>query len=164
MRAALQSTSSAPSSPMSSGAPRGRHRFVQDGDIPVVVVNRRPRQATDGLPPIAALEQALGAEREARAAAERALQQAQEKISQLQMRLAHAESSQDELRAIQAALQEKLAAVPEPIPAPVVPQRRPKAAKAAQDDANEAVPAVDVEAEAVEWWRPGWRERLRSTR
>lgn len=84
--------------PASSGH---RHRFVQDGEVPVVLVNNgngntsapapRPAEARshNGRPAPTAAE--FGAERAQRERAERALQQAQAMIRDLETKLAHAE-------------------------------------------------------------------------
>ena len=160
MRAALQS--SGPPSPGSS-APRGRHRFVQDGEVPVVVVNGHRRAPEEGRAALTALEHTLELERAARAASEKALMQAEETIRQLRTRLAHAElareervredTAREEAARVEAAAPPPATEAPASVPAPKR-GRRPKA---------EASPAAepDVEGEAIEWWRPGWKERLR---
>ena len=69
---------------------RRRHRFVRDGEIPVVVVNSRKEQDPGASHDqrLAAAEAALEAERTARAAIERTLEEAQTSIQNLQGRLA----------------------------------------------------------------------------
>ncbi len=169
MRAALQSSGSP--SP-TGGAPRGRHRFVQDGEVPVVVVNQRYRGPEESRAAVADLERLLGIERDARSTADKALMQAEETIRQLRTRLAHAEIARDEVAAAPPPMQ------PAP-PAPVeeeeevvaaAPKRgRPRKVPSAQENvavADETASTDDREdesgGEAIEWWRPGWRERLRS--
>ncbi len=177
MRAALQSSGSPASSSggsangaPSSGAPRGRHRFVQDGEVPVTVLNARHRGPEEGRAATADLERALATERDARSAAEKALLQAEETIRQLQTRLAHAEIALTELAAMPAP------PVREEEPAPAPRQTRRRSAEAVAESAevettDTDAPGEEVEAaepgsadEAIEWWRPGWRERLRKTR
>jgi hypothetical protein len=142
MRAALQSRG--PSS-HDAQAPRGRHRYVQDGEVPVVVLNPRQRPAEDRAG-VARLEQAIGVEREARQAAETALKQAEETIRQLQTQLAHTELARVEAASVMPA------PVVEAVLDEMVPPRKPRATRAK---------TVLAEEEPVEWWTPGWRERLR---
>ena len=140
MRTVLQSRSSATHD---GHAPRGRHRYVQDGEVPVVVINPRQRRP-ENREGAAELERALGAEREARRMAEKALQQAEETIRHLQTRLAHAEIAQQEATVRPAAVE---VVAEEATPSR---KRRVKPAHPLAED------------EAVEWWTPGWRERLRN--
>jgi hypothetical protein len=92
---------------------------------------------------MAELERALGAEREERRAAEKALQHAEDTIRHLQTRLAHAEIAQQEATVRPAAV--------EVVAKETTPSRKQRA-KPAHPMAED---------EAVEWWTPGWRERLR---
>jgi hypothetical protein len=69
-----------------------RHRFVQDGAVPVTVISRhRPDEADALSASRAATEAALQDERAARAKAERALQEALATVRDLQTKLGHAE-------------------------------------------------------------------------
>jgi len=69
-----------------------RHRFVQDGAVPVTVVSRsRPDDADGWSENRAAIEAALQDERAARAKTERALQEALATVRDLQTKLGHAE-------------------------------------------------------------------------
>jgi hypothetical protein len=88
---------------------RQKRRFVQDGEVPVVLVNGQrghARHAADprlsaGSPPtnrLEAAETALKAEREARERADRSLIEAQIMIRDLQTKLAHADLARDEAR------------------------------------------------------------------
>ena len=75
-----------------SAADKPRHRFVQDGDVPVTVLNRhRPDEADGPSASRAAVEAALQDERAARAKAERSLQDALATVHDLQTKLGHAE-------------------------------------------------------------------------
>lgn len=75
-----------------SSADKPRHRFVQDGAVPVTVVNRHRPDEADGLSAgRAAVEAALQDERAARAKAERSLQEALATVHDLQTKLGHAE-------------------------------------------------------------------------
>ena len=124
-------------------------------------------------------------EREARSVAEKALAQAEETIRQLRTRLAHAEMALAESAAlaaipVPASVEEPtspvapvvVAAVPAtrgrprkltvPVPASVAGDGRfdPSEPEAEPD----AEPVAETTDEPVEWWRPGWRERLRGNR
>lgn len=87
---------------------RPKSRFVQDGDVPIVMIRRDngqhaadPRLAMGGSPAIRleAAEKALKAERHARETAERSLAEAQAAIRDLQTKLGHAVLVRDEARA-----------------------------------------------------------------
>lgn len=78
-------------------AKQDRRRFVQDGEVPVVVVRREQRQAPNLR--VMELEAALAAERAARGAAARALEAAHAAIQSLQTRLTHAELAHAEAMA-----------------------------------------------------------------
>jgi len=86
----LQGASSGHSTPQRSDRPRSRHRFVQDGEVPVVILNS-PRAPDAGPDAQAAIHAALEDERAARIKADQALAEAQATIRSLQAKLAHAE-------------------------------------------------------------------------
>ncbi len=85
---------------------RRNHKFVQDGDIPVVVLNARRHQDGQSADSRAASlspahrkdaeQSAVDTERAARQVAERSLADAQNMIRDLQTRLAHAEFARSE--------------------------------------------------------------------
>jgi len=80
-----------------SSADRPRHHFVQDGAMPVTLVNRhRPDEADGASASRAAIEAALQEERTARAKAERSLQDALATVHDLQTKLGHAELARRE--------------------------------------------------------------------
>jgi len=100
MRAAQSGNRVAPDRPKS--------RFVQDGDVPIVMIRRDngqhavdSRSATGGSPAIRleAAEKVLKTERHARETAERNLAEAQVVIRDLQTKLGHALLVRDEARA-----------------------------------------------------------------
>jgi hypothetical protein len=107
--------------PAAHRAPSGesKRRFVQDGEVPVVVVKRGSGQAAVGpgtpMPPsanrLAASEAALAVERAARSRAERALQEALATIRDLQTKLGHAELARHEALQAGAAEAERIAAL-----------------------------------------------------
>jgi len=73
-------------------ADKPRHHFVQDGAVPVTILNRhRPDEADGPSAGHAAVEAALQDERAARAKAEQALQEALATVYDLQTKLGHAE-------------------------------------------------------------------------
>jgi len=80
-----------------SSADKPRHRFVQDGAVPVTVVNRHRGDNADApAPGHGAIEAALQDERAARERAERSLQEALATIRDLQTKLGHAELARRE--------------------------------------------------------------------
>ena len=99
-----------------SPADKPRHRFVQDGAVPVTIVNRhRPDEADIQSASRAAIDATLQDERAARARAERSLQDALATVHDLQTKLGHAElahreassAAQAEVGALRAGHQER---------------------------------------------------------
>ena len=133
-----------------------RHRFVQDGEVPVSVV--RPRRDPMTANPSRAAERGEGrldeqvAERTLREQAERKLVEAQMSIKALQTRLGHAELERDEaskqVRALRDELQAERALMEEeraqrgPPGAAVSAMRRPRTEQTTESD----------DAEPVKWW------------
>ena len=79
---------------------RPRARFVQDGDVPVTVLNRtRPHEAdaSGGNNRLSVAEAALATERTARLRAERALSEAQATVHDLQTKWGHTELARQDL-------------------------------------------------------------------
>lgn len=146
--------------------PRHRHRFVRDGEVPVVMVQSHADQGAAPRPdPAAGL---LAEERAARERGERALAAAQSTIRDLQTKLAHITLARDEaVAALQAMTEERaaareaaLAAPPPPAP-PVAPRRRGRPPKHAAADPAAAPPRRSAGVDKpVQWWRRGWRESL----
>lgn len=84
-----------------SSADKSRHRFVQDGAVPVTSINRHRPDEADGLSAShAALEATLQDERIARAKAERSLQEALTTVHDLQTKLGHAKLAHREALAM----------------------------------------------------------------
>ena len=153
---------------------RPRHRFVQDGGVPVVVLNSRGDNDPTAVfkARVAELEAALEAERTAHGATRRSLHEAQAAVQAQQTRLAHAELAHREALAVernarQAAeesLQARMAAS-EPAPLPVAAPPLPAAAKpkpAARKMPRMPRVAKTKEPQPVKWWLPSFREKLRS--
>jgi hypothetical protein len=133
---------------------RGRHRFVQDGEVPVTVLSRDQSQASPWEERLAAAQKALLNERAQREAADRALGEAQATIRSLQTRLVHAEMAAREATEAASRLREQVAQdALRPPPEPrAVRVRRPRA-----ETDPEASDSDDEE--PVQWWVPGWRAR-----
>jgi len=167
VRRALGLDSAPPRSSHSQSDPsRPRRRFVQDGEVPVVVVHsdRRPDGAAQAGSRVAELEAALDAERTARAALARALDEARGTVQSLHTRLTHAEIAFDEaLAAEQNARAEAEAAVqvavaPEPAKRAV---GRPKAELVAKVSTGRKLPkpakVKQSRSRLVKWWAPDFR-------
>lgn len=98
-----------------------RHRFVQDGEVPVVMAKHagpggaaiaaRATTASPGSNRLAALSADLGMERAGRERAERGLAHAQAVLRDLQTKLAHAELARSEAVEQARVLQERIAAL-----------------------------------------------------
>ncbi len=159
---------------------RPRHRFVQDGGVPVVVLNNRGDN--DPTAPfrarVAELDVALEAERAAHGTTRRTLHEALGNAQALQTRLAHAElaheealaierrtrkEAEDELRTLLTTWAEQ-PAVSAPLVAPTAPVAMVPIAKAkpAIRKAPKTPRAAKVsEPQPVKWWLPNFREKTR---
>ena len=153
---------------------RPRHRFVQDGGVPVVVLNSRsdndPTAAFKAR--VAELEAALETERTAHGATRRLLHEAQAAVQAQQTRLAHAELAHSEAlaaersarQAAEESLQARLAAS-EPLAVPPVPAPAAAAAAKPKPTVRKAprTPRVSKkEPQPVKWWLPSFRQKVRS--
>jgi hypothetical protein len=138
-----------------SDASRQRHRFVTDGEVPVVLLNRQSDQAESPWSRIAAIEAALAAERRARGEAEHALEEAHTLIQSLRTTLAHAELAHAEMLAAERAAREQAQAA--------IADR-----ETAEQTVATAVPPAGTEHKAptapkprkpqpVKWWLPASR-------
>ena len=154
---------------------RPRHRFVQDGGVPVVVLNSRGDNDPTAVfkARIAELEAALEAERVAHGATRRSLHEAQAAVQAQQTRLAHAELAHSEAlaaernarQAAEESLQARLV-VPEQAASPLV-AAPPLPVAAKPKVAARKVPRVPraskgKEPQPVKWWLPSFRGKLRS--
>lgn len=154
---------------------RPRHRFVQDGGVPVVVLNSRGDNDPTAVfkVRVAELEAALEAERAAHGATRRLLHEAHASVQAQQTRLAHAELAHNEAltvernarRAAEESLQARLAmdeqlASPPAALLPLPPAAKPKPATRKAPRAPRAAKAK--EPQPVKWWLPSFREKLRS--
>ena len=129
---------------------RARHRFVQDGGVPVVVVNRSDDATAPFKARIGELEAALDQERATHANTRKALHDAQLAAQALQTRLAHAElASRDVIEAERQARQSVEAA------------RREAEARAAELEAKQArrKQPAPAQPEPVKWWLPNYNSK-----
>ncbi len=138
---------------------RARHKFVQDGGVPVVMLNRTNDQDALGTAKarISELSTQLDQERTNHAATRRTLQEAQATIQGLQTRIAHSDlAHRDALAAAARALE---AAQTKPEPKPETPE--PVAARPARKPAIERVKVKPIEREQkpVRWWTPSYRAK-----
>lgn len=154
---------------------RPRHRFVQDGGVPVVVLNSRGDNDPTAVfkARVAELEAALEAERTAHGATRRLLHEAQAAVQAQQTRLAHAEFAHNEAltaernarQTAEESLQARLAMAEQLLPLPVAALPLPPAAKP-KPVARKTPRAPRVtqakEPQPVKWWLPNFREKLRS--
>jgi len=154
---------------------RPRHRFVQDGGVPVVVLNSR--SDNDPTAPfkvrVAELDAALDAERAAHAATRRTLHETVGNVQALQTRLAHAELAHEEAFAVERRARKEAednlqahstAQAVEPVTASVIPFSNSPVAKTKQ--AIRKTPKVArvakvAEPQPVKWWLPNFREKTR---
>ena len=145
---------------------RQRHRFVADGAVPVVMLNRVDGE-TNGLKErVAGLEAQLEAERAAHAATRRTLADAQASNQALQTRAGHTELSHSEAikreREARRTAEEALSALraehmqptrpmvgETPAVAALRPGRKPRAV------------AAPKEQKPVRWWTPSFRSKKR---
>jgi len=133
---------------------RARHRFVQDGGVPVVVLNRSDIDPTGPLKArIAELEAALEAERAAHGATKRQLQEAQAAQQALQTRLTHSEIAHREALAAENAARQAAEAQVRP-PAAVLPKLSKPRKAAVRTQAPQG-----REPQPVKWWLPGYRAK-----
>lgn len=160
-----------PATPLSS-TPR-RHRFVQDGDVPVTVMRTRPDNAAETSPAangspvnrLEAMQTALAAEHTARERAERGLEDAQGVIRDLRTKLAHMELAREEAlkqrdlveaahvaeaaHMAETAAEAALADIPA---APVEPRMPRPSTRAPKRLAVPRPPRPEKEPQPVKWW------------
>ena len=179
MRRALGLRTDSPRPPQQRQEPaRQRHRFVQDGEVPVVVLggDGKLHAASQVGEQVATLEAALAVERAAHASATRSLEATRATIQSLQTRLAHAELAFDEAIAgerrareeAETALQKALAGggTAEPPLAMAVGHSAKAPAKRALEKTNAAGATPEAgarprkpEPRPVKWWLPSYRAK-----
>ena len=174
MRRALGLQGASRQAPQRRADARPRHRFVQDGGVPVVLVNSRGESdpAAPFRAQIAELEAALEAERTAHGATRRALHDAQASAQALQTRLAHAELAHGEALATERrarmeaedSLQARLAPSPRIKGSSAMAEGAPAGAgpKLVKRNASRPSRAVKTaEPKPVKWWLPSYQKKLR---
>lgn len=151
---------------------RARHKFVQDGGVPVVMLNRGGDQdaASAARARIGEIEHQLDAERAQHGATRRQLSEAQSTIQSLQTRLAHAElAHHDALAAASRALdaaQANAAQVQaeQALAIKVEPAKAAAPRATAYQSRQPRKPAIDrtlKEEKPVRWWTPSYKAKTR---
>ena len=150
-----------------TGNPR-RHRFVQEGEVPVEIMTLRDHGSRPGgAPPRYRVDEtALAAEKLAREQAERAYADVSERLREVQTKLGHAELARDEALAQSAERQSQIETLRqqiEAVQAELQAQRReavaPTPRKAAAKPAKPATPKPAAKPRGrqkapkpVKWW------------
>ena len=155
-----------------------RRRFVRDGEVPVTLIHHDHDDGA-GINKIAAARQALHEQVAARERAEHLLQEARATIQTLETKLAHERIGKDEaLRRLEDELaaertarqraEKQLGEVLEGRKEPSMVTSRGSAARTDPGDKMQPArrrgrpPKIrPSESAIVEWWVPGWREKLR---
>lgn len=137
---------------------RARHRFVADGDVPVVVLNRADPDPTAALKSrITELEAALEAERAAHGGTRRNLHETQLAAQALKTRLTHQDLAHTDAVAAERQARERAdAALLEAnatIKSLLAEQAEAKARRKAPGSAGEK----DAEPQPVKWWLPNYK-------
>jgi hypothetical protein len=164
---------------------RGPHRFVKDGEVPVVVLSPSREHGPDGPAPVnrvAAAEAALRSERVAREWAERTLRETQTTLQHVQTKLAHADLAHGEALAAErrgreqaeAGLAEAIAAretlelrlVEMAAAQPPGAEDRTELVKPSQTalvkPRRKAANAAEREPQPVKWWLPSYKAKTRA--
>jgi hypothetical protein len=133
---------------------RARHKFVQDGGVPVVVLNRSEDATAPFKARILELEASLEAERAAHAATRRTLHEAQLAAQALQTRLTHAELAHSDFLAAERQAREAAEAAQQQ----AVQRLAATQAKQVRHKPT-PTPAVEREAQPVKWWLPNYKAK-----
>ena len=147
---------------------RQRHRFVADGAVPVVMLNRTDGETSGLKERLSTAEHALEAERAAHAATRRALQEAQHANQVLQTRFGHTELSNGEAlrteRELRRVAEEALAALQaegaerKRLDA-VAPEKVRRDSKASEPIPRKPRASSTKEPKPVRWWTPSYRSK-----
>jgi len=133
---------------------RARHKFVQDGGVPVVVLNRSEDPTTPLKARITELEASFEAEKVAHAATRRILHEAQLAAQALQTRLTHAELAHSDFLATERQAREAAEdAWQQAVQRLAVTQAKQVRRKPAP------VPAAEREEQPVKWWLPNYKAK-----
>jgi len=131
---------------------RARHKFVQDGGVPVVVVNRSDDATAPFKARIAEIEGSLEAERAAHSQTKRALADAQAASQALQTRLTHADLAQRDALAAERQARDAADAVRHE-----VAQLQAKLAEVSAKSRLARREPVPQEPQPVKWWLPNYK-------
>ena len=137
---------------------RARHRFVQDGGVPVVVLNRGDDATAPFKARIAELEGLLEAERAAHAATRKFLQDAQAAAQALQTRLIHSDLAHNDTVAAERQAREAAEAARQQAAARLAAVTAAQQAKALRRKAEASLPA-ERDAQPVKWWLPNYKAK-----
>lgn len=149
---------------------RQRHRFVSDGDVPVVMLNRTDSESHGLKERLSAAEHALENERAAHAATRRALQDANHANQAMQTRFGHNELSngealraeRDARRAAEEALTALRAELAELKQAELVaPEKVRREIRASEPIPRKPRALLTKEPKPVRWWTPSYRAKQR---
>ena len=135
------------------GSPR-RHRFVQEGEVPVEVLPAREHGRgpfTPGNGRARVDDSALMAERSAREQAERAVADAAERVRELQTKLGHTELARDEALAVAAARSAQVEALEAQLREAAAPPPKPRKATAPKS-ATPRPRGRQPAPKPVKWW------------
>jgi hypothetical protein len=168
----LELTASSRTPRQSRARNQGRTRFIDDGEVPVVMLTGRHRpEAPDAVrEQMAVLQSALDSERMQRLAAERALAEAQATVQNLQTKLAHAEMASAEALATERRVRLLAEATLQGQVTASAAQRQNRAADPAQSAAGRRIPgrrakpSTAAEPEPVKWWLPSYQAKMRKQR
>lgn len=169
----LGSTHSAQPAQRRSEPAHTRSRYVRDGEVPVVVLNRSREAGAASDRGAAATRAALVAEQTSRATAERSLAEALATVRSLQAQLAHAELAHGEVLAAERRVRERAEAALREIVAPLelaerqrgeaapmeaveTPTRRAKVKRAALVKPR-TLTAKTREPQPVKWWLSSYK-------
>ncbi len=147
---------------------RQRHRFVADGAVPVVMLNRTDSETSGLKERLSAAEHALEMERAAHAATRRALQDAQHANQAMQTRFGHTELSNGEAlrteRDLRRAAEEALAALQAEAAErkrldAVAPEKVRRDIRASEPIPRKPRSLSTKEPKPVRWWTPSYRSK-----
>ena len=158
---------------------RQRHRFVAEGAVPVVMLNRTDSETTGLKERLSAAEHALEIERASHAATRRALQEANHANQAMQTRFGHTELSNGEalrterdlrraaeeaLVAFRAEAEQAMAALKAEIAErkmaeAVAPERVRREIKASEPIPRKTRALSSKEPKPVRWWTPSYRSK-----
>lgn len=144
---------------------RQRHRFVQDGGVPVVMLNHRTDESAALRERIGELEASLETERNNHAGTRRTVSEQQAQLQSLETRLAHAELAHREAlaqeRRARTALQEQISQLQAPPALRTAPKEAPELAEPPRKRGRPRIhPPKDPK--PVRWWTPSFKAKTKA--